>query len=115
MNAEEFLSLEACVRKWLTEKPLLIRIHWELDGRLLFRLIVENEGERLRWTWLEEEPPFPVRRERFTLSEMERIVSRQLREPVGERLLLYRNDEQEPVAIFRVFVGAGDRLQCIWE
>lgn len=115
MNAEEFLTLEWRVRQWLQGEPLLIRVHWESDGRLLLRLLVESEGDRLRWTWLEEEPPFSVRRERITLSEIERLVSRQLLEPAGERLFLYRNSEQEPAATLRVFVGAGDYLQCLWE
>ena len=117
MTDDGLVTLEDRVRAWLTgdERVVVIRLHWDVDGRLLLRLRVERDGEDLRWTWLEDDDPTRVRRERLNLEEIERIVTRQLLEPGGERLLLYRNDEDKPSATFRAIVRAGDRLRCVWE
>jgi len=116
MDEAGLFSLERRVRAWLdAEASVVVRLHWGIDGRLLFRLRVERKADGLRWTWLDDADATRVRRESVRLEELERILARQLLEPGGERLLLYRNAEEEPSASFRALVCAGDRLECVWE
>jgi hypothetical protein len=116
MTDDGLTTLEDRVRAWLdTDERAFVRLHWDVDGRLLLRLRVEKVTERLRWTWLEDDDPTRIRRDGICLADIERIITRQLLEPGGERLLLYRNDEASPSATFRAVVCAGDRLRCVWE
>lgn len=108
--------LESRVRAWIADdESALVRIHWGVDGRLLFRLRVRRDGDALQWAWLDDELPTRVRRDAIRISDLDSVVARQLNEPGGERLLLFRNSERRAVGAFRAFVVNGETLRCVWE
>ena len=88
---------------------------WEVDGRVFVRLHVRRTDDGMEYAWVDENDAAVVRRDPMPVRVMEDLIKRQLIEPGGETILVYRDGEEEPVRSLYAMIAVGDVLLCVWE
>jgi hypothetical protein len=87
-----------------------------VDGRILLRLRARRVGEHdMDYAWLDDDDPTVIRRHPMPLAVMEDLIKRQLNEPGGEEILVYRGGDERPVLTLYGMIAIGDALRCVWE
>ncbi len=88
---------------------------WAVDGRVFVRLRVRRGESGLSFTWVDEEDATVVRRDPMPVGVMEDLIKRQLIEPGGETILVYRDGEAAPARSLYAMIAVEDVLLCVWE
>ena len=89
---------------------------WQVDGRVLLGLRARRIGEReMEYAWLDDDDATVIRRHPMPLVVMEALIKRQLNEPGGEEILVYRDGDERPVLTLYSMIAVGDALRCVWE
>jgi hypothetical protein len=91
-----------------------VLLRWEVDGSPFLRLWILRDGSLLGYVWVSDDGTRKRRRLRGR-AEVEHLLMRQLREPAGEYVLVFWEEEPTPLLRFWAMVGAGDRLLCVWQ
>jgi|AP95_1055475.scaffolds.fasta_scaffold379205_1 hypothetical protein len=89
---------------------------WEVDGRVFVRLRVRRapDGD-MSYVWIDDDDPDVIRRDPMPLGVLEDLIIRQLIEPGGETLLLYRDGDERPALALFAMLAFKDSLRCVWE
>jgi hypothetical protein len=93
----------------------LFLFRWEVDGRVFVRLHARRTHDDMTYTWIDEDDATVVRRDPMPVSVMEALIKRQLIEPGGETILVYRDGEAEPELCLYAMLAVDDALLCVWE
>jgi hypothetical protein len=88
---------------------------WEVDGRVFVRLHARRTPDGMAYTWVDEDDAAVIRRDPMPVGVMEDLIKRQLIEPGGETILVYRDGEEEAVLSLYAMIAVEDVLLCVWE
>lgn len=89
---------------------------WEVDGRVFVRLRVSRAPDGgMTYVWIDEDDQAAVRRDPMPIRVMEDLIRRQLIEPGGETILVYRDGEERPLLSLYAMIAVKDALLCVWE
>ena len=93
----------------------LFLLRWEVDGRVFVRIHARRSADGMTYTWVDEDDATVVRRDPMPVSVMEDLIKRQLIEPGGETILVYRDDDEEPARCLYAMLAVDDVLLCVWQ